>query len=641
MGGGDAAAGLIIPRFFFFILLVISLTGQGAGRAHAVAGDLDPAFGDGGVSIPPITGVSLVSLRALAIQDDGKIVGLGTCQNLAHTDNDFLVFRLLPGGGLDTGFGTGGWATVDFTTGDMPGDLVIQSDGKIVVVGATAPGLNRWGVLARFSATGNLDAGFGDQGKVIMSNSFQSAWWAVTLQVDNKIVVAGTKDTKFTVARFTTAGSLDTTFDSDGMATLATSGTSHAADVLIDGDARIVAGGYVDNSATDEDLLVARFNSNGSPHTSFGSAGVFTLDFDSGSWDYGIGLALDATGRIVLAGKSAFTSISSGEVATVVRLTSGGVLDTTFGTGGKAYYVADNPMNTTGMLLDPTGRPVLAGYFSFTGSGPYDGQSWLVRFTADGTVDRGFGVEGLKAVSHGAQCDFWGGACLDARDRLLCVGESDDQGMVTRHQSDDHTERWGTTWWWSDDAARQDAYLLDTGQLTIKAAAMQDIWNCERRKAPMFVRNLPAAKHWAVQTAVQVPNQKQDTFAGLVIWNGAESGSAVYALYVGLRNMLGQTYISAQGSIPEQCAETLANLSYGQDLVVVKIVRAGNDYTFFGAAPFTPWYDMGTITTTAEFRKVGLMGKTWHASNDLEASFGFFGMILPGAASSLDLLLSP
>ena len=641
MGKAKPVPSSSIRRGLLAGLVLAAMVLLGAAPAHAVAGDLDPTFGAAGKALPAITGAYRVEVTALAMQGDGKIVCVGTYSTAEFGPYDFIVFRLLPGGDLDTGFGSGGWVVTDLgSDADFPRDVVIQGDGKIVVAGAVDVGGSPRGVLVRYTSGGALDtAEFGTLGQAFMSIAYESEWQAVALQTDGKIVAAGRKDNDFTVARYSTGGVLDSTFDSDGIASVAISDESCAMDVYVYSTGQILAAGYTDPAAGLPDFAAVRFNANGSPDSSFDSDGIVTVDIDSDSGDQAVAVAVDQTGNIYLGGYSAGIATDTLFRPSIARLTYEGALDTTFGTGGKAYALTDDPVYTQGMVLDPQGWPVLSGPFV---SGTYQSSTCLVRFTDSGTLDHGFGVDGQVLVDHGAYANLSSAPILDAQGRLLLGGQTEDQPMVTRLQTDDRSLCWGGAWWWSD-PTRNDSYLVDTGLVTIKATAMQDIWNCQRGAAPMLHRSLPAGDHWSVQASVYVDFVEQDTFAGLVLWNGAESGSAVRTLYVGLTNLSGTEKITIQGSIPEQCAYSLGYTDYSSQTLLVRVVRSGGMYSFYNSqlpAPNPYWELLGTVFTTADFDQVGFMAKTWDASNQMEAEFSGFGITVPGVASSLELLLA-
>ena len=159
----------------------------------------------------------------IAIQSDGKIVAVGT-SDWGHTEGDLLVARFTTAGALDTTFGGGdGWVRTDFSNQDRGFGVEIQSNGKIVVVGScdnTSDGL-----VARFTTAGALDTTFSGDGKICQDHGGDTELFRdVVIQADGKIFAAGNSnhsgnDKDVSVARFTTSGALDSTFSGDGLAT--------------------------------------------------------------------------------------------------------------------------------------------------------------------------------------------------------------------------------------------------------------------------------------------------------------------------------------------------------------------------------------------------------------------------------------
>jgi uncharacterized delta-60 repeat protein len=122
----------------------------------------------------------------------------------------------------------------------------------------------------------------------------------VLVQPDRKIVVAGNATGSGTMAitRLTPNGSLDTTFDGDGTATIDFGSLADLANAaVLQPDGKIVVAGY---AQADEDVAVARINADGSPDTTFGAAGKATVDFGFATFGYAV--TLQANGRIVVAG---------------------------------------------------------------------------------------------------------------------------------------------------------------------------------------------------------------------------------------------------------------------------------------------------------------------------------------------------
>jgi len=154
----------------------------------------------------------------LAIQSNGKIVMAGYMSN--GTDLDFAIYRFLSNGSLDTTFNGDGKVNINFGAGrqDYASDLLLQSDGKIVIVGSTGDANydNNNFAIARLNAGGSLDTTFSGDGKQITNFGADDYAYGVALQSDGKIVVAGEKDipnlNSFALARYNSDGTPDASF---------------------------------------------------------------------------------------------------------------------------------------------------------------------------------------------------------------------------------------------------------------------------------------------------------------------------------------------------------------------------------------------------------------------------------------------
>ena len=642
MGGFSSGACRALSRLLFCVLFSLTCLSQAVGTAHAVAGDLDPSFGAEGMVLSSFTFIEDVKVVALAEQSDGKIVCLASGQITTSDDKINILLRFLPGGALDTSFSSDGIATIDFGDCDMPQGLVVQSDGKIVVVGGVRPACTsttgRRGVLARVNVDGSMDAGFGTSGLVYMDSAYESQLYGVTQQSDGKLVVVGEKNDFFCVARFSTTGVLDTSFNGVGMRVVSLGTRSHAEAVTTDEHGNIVAAGtmYVDSHSN---FQVVRLTSTGAWDTTFGGDGVWSENLGSDSADLACGLVIDISGHIYVGGSTYGGTFGSDRSAVVVRITIAGEVDTSFGDSGLANYsVAGHAMLAGGITLDPQGRPVLAGSFPIYGE-TYGGQAWLIRFTTVGTLDRGFGLTGLKTVSQGSTCTFEGGLIMDSQGKAVCGGSADDSAMLTRHQTDDHSTRWGATWWWSD-PERNDAYLLYASYMTIQATAGQDLYDCWRGEAPIFSRNLPGGAYWTAQTLINVPDLKTNTLTGLIAWNGNEIFNS-YSIYVGLGSVDGVRMIRVHASVPGNCDDYMTSREYTGSAVAVRMKRAGGKYYFYYSADGVNWDFLVSFNTSAEFDQVGVMARSWSTTNDIVANYSHFKVFGCGTAGCLDMLLRP
>jgi len=183
---------------------------------------------------------------------------------------------------------------------------------------------------------GVLDTGFGTGG-IVITGSFDGS--GVAIQADGKIVCAGSSsngsNNDFAVVRYNINGTLDTGFDIDGIVkTDFASSNDNGYSVAIQTDGKIVVAG---SSTSDRitAIAVVRYNSNGTLDTAFGTGGIVVLHGESGY--LGNSVAIQADGKIVVAGIKKFPDANLSGNFLVVRYNSNGTLDSDFGTDGIVY----------------------------------------------------------------------------------------------------------------------------------------------------------------------------------------------------------------------------------------------------------------------------------------------------------------
>src|SRR5262245_62481629 len=262
------------------------------------------------------------------------------------------------------------------------------------------------------AAAGDLDPTFGIGGMVTtdLGRSTDLAN-AVAAQTDGKLVVVGqtyknndfsTED--FAVARYNTDGTLDTTFGSRGRVRTDFPGLAAVPSaVVIQPDGKIVvAGGAFPLFTFLGDFKLVRYNSNGSLDTSFGDGGIVTTTFPEGS--YAFDVALQPDGKIIAAG-TVFVDFNPGESSdtdfALARYNANGSLDTTFGSGGTVTtdFFA-NEDDAFSVLIQPDGKIVAVGSANDPATF-YDFAA--VRYLSNGTIDATFGVAGKVHTDFGDQ----------------------------------------------------------------------------------------------------------------------------------------------------------------------------------------------------------------------------------------------
>jgi uncharacterized delta-60 repeat protein len=260
LGGGDQANAVAVQPDGKIVVAGFAtrngIDGDLALVRYNPDGTLDATFGTGGVVTSDL-GTSADDARAVVIQPDGRIVVAGTA------DEDVALARYLADGTLDSAFGQGGSTISDFGSEDVANGVALTPAGQIVVAGFTlGPAINRDFLLARYRADGALDTSFGDHGAV-KTDVLGGDDFAENLIVDvqGRIVLVGraTSPTILDLAlvRYKADGTLDTGFDGDGILTADFHGRGEfGQDVTVDDDGRIVAAGYTANGSDTEFALL-------------------------------------------------------------------------------------------------------------------------------------------------------------------------------------------------------------------------------------------------------------------------------------------------------------------------------------------------------------------------------------------------
>ena len=385
------------------------------------AGSLDTTFGTGGKVMTHIGVGDTNTAHAVAIQSDGKIVVAG------DSSDGFALARYNTDGSIDTTFGSGGTVVTSDPSGLTGYAMAIQSNGKILVGGKSGVIFPTQFALARYNTDGSIDTTFGSGGIVKTSINSLEEIRAIGIQSTGKIVVAGDSSVSgqvdIFVMRYTSTGVLDTTFGpaiKDGTIRiwltstgLSNTGDDHARALKIQTDDKIVVAGRTQTS----DFAVVRLTADGELDTTFGpnlDGGVMT-PIGTGT-DYAYALAIQTDGKIVVAGTSV-TSNTFDNFA-VVRYTSSGILDSTFGTGGNVTTEIVNA-SAWGVGIQSDGKIVAVGRTSGT---YYDFA--IVRYTASGSLDTTFGTGGIVITDVGGFGDHAYGIAFQTDGKFVVAGDA-------------------------------------------------------------------------------------------------------------------------------------------------------------------------------------------------------------------------
>src|SRR5258708_2356669 len=353
------------------------LAGQGviALVRYNADGSLDTGFGSSGIVRTAVPSVNAVA-TAVVVQPGAppaadKILVAGSTFDPSTGNTGIVLARYTANGTLDAGF-AGGFVSAPIGPGTSVDNasLALQGDGSIVVAGATTAGDF---VLRRYDSNGVLDSNFGTNGTVTTHVGPSAMGPAIALQ-SGKIVAAGASGSfaspplNGVLVRYNTNGTPDLTFGGGtGMVFTDTVPSSNnfanAVAVQTPGDKIFVAGhAFVDFAADTSDIILLRYDADGTPDTGFGTNGAVVTDLGAFDNAFSVALYPDPDNRIVVSGN---TGSGAAVSAAVLRFTPNGALDTTFGTGGIVTASPTGPSaaaSANAVLVQPDRSVVVVGY---------------------------------------------------------------------------------------------------------------------------------------------------------------------------------------------------------------------------------------------------------------------------------------
>jgi len=409
---------------------------------RGLPGALDTSFGAGGKAITGIGSDDYA--EAMAVQPDGKLVVAGHANMGGATGTDFVLVRYQRDGAIDTTFGTAGKVTTDIDGGsDEAFAVALQADGKIVVAGSNdVSPKGKSFALVRYNADGSLDTTFGNGGKVVTSFGSQSdTAYAVVVQPDGRIVAGGHTNTAlrgidFALARYQANGALDASFGNNGQVITPIHGLNARDSIYA--LALQTTGGEVKIVAAggEGDFTITRYNANGS--------------VDAG---FAIGQRLDgAFGSVIGAARAVIVTSENKIVVTghvnhdfaLLQLSEDGIADEGFGGSGRVItkVSATNWDEAHAVARQADGKLVVGGWVYAGNSSA--GDFVVARYNTNGTLDATFGTAGITitAVAAGTKADEGRALVLQADERVPTV-----RSILAGSASDSNSDFAVTRYW--------------------------------------------------------------------------------------------------------------------------------------------------------------------------------------------------
>ena len=298
----------------------------------------------------------------------------------------------------------------------------------LAVTGVALSGISAGPALA---APAELDGSFGNGGHSLADFGGADTGQSLALQPDGRIVVAGDSDENetidFGVVRLSAAGASDVSFGNGGYSLADFGGADAGLALALQPDGGIVVAGesYIQGAPfTYDDFGVVRLSSNGLSDGSFGNGGYSRADF-GGENDRARDVALQPDGKIVVVGSS---DKNDGYDFGVVRLSASGFSDHTFGDGGYSLADFGSPYDFgKAVALQPDGSIVVAGEIN-KNQADLDYDFGVVRLQANGLPDPSFGDGGYSRSDFGGDYDRASDVALQPDGKVIVAGISNKDG---------------------------------------------------------------------------------------------------------------------------------------------------------------------------------------------------------------------
>ena len=314
---------------------------------------------------------------------------------------------------LDRAFGTAGIVKTDmgipFNYTNFGKQVLVQPDSSIYLVFEGAGST----LITKKHPDGSTDLTYGHNGFSVAAPVYSAH---AAMQTDGKIVIAGfttnpdyySNQYDFALARFNTDGSLDSTFDGDGIQVTDAGSADIIYSLAIQSDGKIVAAGtlryapYYDVS----NICLARYNTDGSLDNTFGNNGIVSNRF--GTQQSANSVAVQNDGKIVIGG---YIDVS----LALVRYNSDGTIDSSFNGNGIRYIDVGSGAALNSIALQSDNK-IIAGGYIFNGS---NNEFAMARFNTDGSLDSSFDADGFQTTDFGGVGDTQTSLALQSDGKII------------------------------------------------------------------------------------------------------------------------------------------------------------------------------------------------------------------------------
>ncbi|AXG70984.1 hypothetical protein KORDIASMS9_03239 [Kordia sp. SMS9] len=371
-----------------------------------------------------ISGFDLWSY-AMTTDNAGNIYATGKTESLDTDYEEIVVIKYLPNGAIDSSFGTDGVFSYDF--GSMlyqrGNDITVATNGKILITGYASVSYTHQNLFVmRLNQNGTLDTSFNTDGVFTIDNGYKNNAHKIVIANGGKIFIGGTIATSTTsqlaMLKLNDNGTYDTTFNLDGISATDIGNNSDNnyikdMDILPDGKIMTLA-------ATGYSILLVRFTNNGELDTTFG-AGDGIYEYSPGNINYEYYASefhINTDGTIFILATKDCVGCNPGSGSNVSRwvfkIDTNGAFDNTFSGNGE-YYI-DNFLSPRVAFAITDAQEI------YIAVKRYDFE--LRKLTSSGTLDTSFHSDGIwntTTVDHRKMYPLE--MSLDSSGELMILGK--------------------------------------------------------------------------------------------------------------------------------------------------------------------------------------------------------------------------
>ncbi len=406
------------------------------------AGSLDASFGEGGKVVTSFS-TGIEEAKAVVLQEDGKIVVAGFTQ-FASTGKDFLVARYLTDGTLDNTFGINGLWTMDLQLGsdDVAHSMVIDATGRIILAGSSDDGANKNAAMVRLLSNGALDETFGTNGIVLtdfIAGNQDEVKVIKQHLLTGKLIVGGQSASTSNlalpiIARYSSEGVLDTTFNSTGILSATTIASDLQRNMMIE-DLEVVANGKISaagwrkniSTSISSEFWACRVLSNGTMDNTFSTDGAIAYA-EVGGACYGYSLILNGNQDFIIGGTRSYLGSNDFRIITITH--SGTIPNTS-----SNYSLSADVDISYAMTTDVDGKYVLSG----SAGSPTSRAFGTLRLLSAGDLQADNAFDSNGRVTTGFNTNLLN-ECWDVvvqnDNKIVCVGYSGNDIALCRYLGD-------------------------------------------------------------------------------------------------------------------------------------------------------------------------------------------------------------